>query len=284
MAANPDIGAALELQRADGVVRLVVTGSEYGTRIVDLFQQSPLRVLFPRTGPAAVTEAVLINTAGGIAGGDRLQYTVTALPETSITLTSQAAERVYRALNEPARVTTRLQVCAGTRLAWLPQETIVFNGGRLQRETEIDLTAGARLLALEWLVLGRAAHGERIVRGQIRDGWRVRRGGRLIWADTFRATDEVFPLLRSRALLADFTAFGTLIYFGPDVGTRLESVRELAPRLPCYCVGTVVADLMIVRLAAQASAELRDGVQAVLRQFEQEPGGGPLRVPKMWSC
>jgi len=284
VAANLNRGADLDLQRADGLMRLVLSGSEHGTRIVDLFQQSPLRVMFPGTGRAVVTEAVLVNTAGGIAGGDRLQYTVTALPESSITLTSQAAERVYRALNEPARIATRLEVCATARLAWLPQETIVFDGARLRRQTEVELSTGAQLLALEWLVLGRAAHGERIVSGHVCDGWRVRRDGRLIWADTFRATDEVFPLLRSRALLADFAAFGNLIYFGPDVGARLEFVRELAPRLQCYCVATVVAHLMVVRLAARACAELRDGVQAVLRQFEHEAGCGPFRVPKMWSC
>jgi len=284
MAANPDIGAALELQRADGVVRLVVTGSEYGTRIVDLFQQSPLRIMFPRTGHAPVMEAVLINTGGGIAGGDRLECTVTALPETSVTVTSQAAERVYRALNEPARVATRLDVFADARLAWLPQETIVFNGGRLRRKTEIELASGAQLLALEWLVLGRAAHGEEVVRGEISDAWRVKRDGRLIWADTFRVTDEVFPRLRSRALLADFTAFGNLVYYGPELSARLECVRELAPHLQCRCVATLVADLMIVRFAALAPADLRVGVRAVVQQFGPGLGSGSFHTPRMWSC
>src|SRR4029077_7718774 len=98
-----------DLQRADGSGRIVVSGSDKGTRIVDVFQRSPIRIMFPRSGGSAVEEAVLINTAGGIAGGDRLEFGVTALGNASIAVTSQAAEKVYRALSEPARVTTKLK-------------------------------------------------------------------------------------------------------------------------------------------------------------------------------
>jgi urease accessory protein len=111
-----------DLQRADGCGRAVLSGSERGTRITELFQRSPIRVIFPRIGDVAVKEAVLINTAGGIAGGDRLEYNVTALANASITVTSQAAEKVYRALSEPARIATKLKVDGTSKLAWLPRK------------------------------------------------------------------------------------------------------------------------------------------------------------------
>ena len=177
-----------DLQRAEGFGRALLSGSEKGSRIVDIFQRSPIRIMFPGAGGGAVEEAVLVNTAGGIAGGDRLECGVTALANASIAVTSQAAEKVYRALNEPARIATKLKACEAAKLAWLPQETIVFNWGRLSRETEIEVSSGAELLALEWLVLGRAAHGEEMVGGHIADSWRVKKDGRLIWADSFRAT------------------------------------------------------------------------------------------------
>src|ERR1700751_849065 len=206
-----------DLQRAEGSGRLVVSGSGKGTHIMDVFQRSPIRILFPRTGGGALEEAVFVNTAGGVAGGDRLESGVTALAAASIAVTSQAAEKVYRALNEPARIATKLKVCEAAKLAWLPQETIVFNWARLSRETEIDLSSGTELLALEWLVLGGAAHGEHMVGGQITDSWRVKKDGRLIWTDTFRATDETFPHLHRRALLSNRRAIATLIHFAPDL-------------------------------------------------------------------
>ena len=116
-----------DLQRADGCGRLVLSGSENGTRIDDVYERSPIRIIFPRTGNCAVREAVIINTAGGIAGGDRLELSVSALPDASIAVSSQAAEKVYRALNEPARIATKLKAHESARLAWLPQETIAFN-------------------------------------------------------------------------------------------------------------------------------------------------------------
>jgi urease accessory protein len=273
-----------DLQRSEGFARLVLSGSAQGTRIVDIFQRSPIRLMFPGIRGAPIAEAVVVNTGGGIAGGDRLAFAVTALPNASAAVTSQAAERVYRALSEPALIETRLKVCKAAKLAWLPQETIVFNGGRMRRNTEIDICAGAELLALEWLVLGRAAHGEEIVSGEIADGWQVRLDGRLIWADRFRATDEVFPRLRSQALLSDFKAIGTLIYFGPDVEARVQFLRDLAPQLQCHCVATAISGLVIARFAARAAAELKAGLREILLQFERTPVQGPFRLPKMWSC
>jgi urease accessory protein len=273
-----------DLQRAKGTGRIVLSGSEKGTRIVDLFQRSPIRIMVLRADVGAAEEAVLINTAGGVAGGDRLKVSVTALASASIAVTSQAAEKVYRALNEPARIATKLKACEAAKLAWLPQETIVFNWGRLSRETEIELSSGAELLALEWLVLGRAAHGEEMIGGHIIDSWRVNKDGQLIWADSFRVTNEMFPQLHRTALLSKYKAVGMLIYFGPCLKTRLAFVRDIASSHGCHCVATSVGGLIIVRFAAQVASDLRLTLCGFLQQFGRELGPGPFRVPKMWAC
>lgn len=273
-----------DLQRADGCCRIVLSGSESGTRIEDVFERSPIRVMFPRNGYSVMEEAVLINTAGGIAGGDRLECSVVALPGASIAVTSQAAEKVYRALNEPAHVTTSLKAREASRLAWLPQETIVFNWARLHRTTEIELVSGSELLALEWLVLGRAAHGEMVVGGRITDNWRVNKDNRLIWADNFRITDETFAQTNRKALLSDRRAIATLIYFGPGLDKRLESLRESLFSLECDCGVTQVGGLVVARFAAKQSADLKVALRSFLSQLETDLGPGPFRVPKMWAC
>ncbi len=273
-----------DLQRAEGSGRIVLSGSDKGTRIMDVFQRAPIRIMFPRTAGGAVEEAVLVNTAGGIAGGDRLETGVTALGNASIAVTSQAAEKVYRALDEPARIMTRLKACEVAKLAWLPQETIVFDRGRLCRETEIELSSTAELLALEWLVLGRTAHGEEITSGHITDSWRVKKDDRLIWADSFRITGEIFAHLHRKALLSNSKAIATLIYFGPCLDARLGFLRDVALSLQCRCAATLVGGLIVVRFAAEASYELRVALHNFLEQFSRELGGGPFRVPKMWSC
>jgi urease accessory protein len=285
---SPDARAAgptdNELQRSVGVVRIVLEGSEGGTRIADVFQRYPLRVMFPRTCSSEVEEAVLVNASGGVAGGDRLEFAVTAPGNTSAAVTSQAAEKVYRALSEAARISTRLKVGEAAKLAWLPQETIVFNQARLSRETRIDLVSGAELLALEWLVLGRTAHGEELAAGHLDDSWRVRIDGRLAWADSFRVTDGTFPRLRSRALLSNSKAMATLICFGPHPDRRLEFLRDLAPLPGCQFGATLVGGLLVARFAADRSSDLRLVLRSLLEEFDREFGPGPFKVPKMWSC
>jgi urease accessory protein len=274
----------VDLERANGVGRIVLTGSERGTRIADVYQKFPIGLVFPRIGDDLVKEAVIINSSGGIAGGDRLEIEVVALNHASVAVTTQAAEKIYRALDRPARVATKLKACGTAKLAWLPQETIVFNQARIRRQTEIDLCSGAELIALEWLVLGRAARGEEVVSGHISDSWRIKRDGHLIWADGFRVSDEVFAQLHRKALLSDWKAVGTLIYFGPSLETRLGILREIAASLDCRCAATVVGAIIIVRVAAAASSDLRRGLRSLLEQFNRELGPGPFGVPKMWSC
>jgi len=273
-----------DLQRAEGACRIVLGRSEKGTRIMDLYQKSPIRVLFPRTSGVEVEEAVLVNTSGGVAGGDRLESNVTAREDASIAITTQAAEKVYRALAESAHILTTLKVRDTAKLAWLPQETIIFNRARVSRETRVEVTSGAELLALEWLVLGRAAHGENLSTGTITDRWRVVKDGRLVWVDSFRITDEIFPQLSRNALLSDCTGIATLVYFGSELGTRLEIVRDLTSSLACRCAATQIGGLMIARFAARNSYELKTALRNVLQEFGSGLGKGPFRVPRMWSC
>lgn len=279
-----DVTSDRQLQRAHGLARLALGGSDRGTRIIETFEKCPVRIMFPKLPGAAVNEAVLINTGGGITGGDRLDYSVIVNESASIAVTSQAAEKVYRALDEPARITTKLTMAGPAKLAWLPQETILFNGARIRRTTEIELHPEAELLALEWIVLGRAAHGEQMMNGQIIDSWRVKKDGQLIWADIFRSVDEIFPLLHKRALLSDCKALGTLVYYGRDLDRRLEMVRDIIPALDCRCGATVVSRLLIVRLAAEVAFVLKLALQRVLQRFRLDVGPGPFGVPKMWSC
>ena len=272
------------LQRAEGTCRIVLGGSEKGTRIMDVYQESPTRVLFPQTGDGRAPEAVLVNTSGGVAGGDRLHSTVTALNEAAIAITTQAAEKIYGAINESAHITTALNVRDAAKVAWLPQETIVFNRARVRRETHIEVSSGTQLLALEWMVLGRAAHGEKVSAGSISDSFRVRKNGRLVWADTFLVGDDAFSHISRKALLSDSTALATLLYFGPDLEVLLQLIRDVCSSLVFHCGATLVSGLLVARMAANCSFDLKTGLRNLLQALANRFAPGPFRVPKMWSC
>jgi urease accessory protein len=273
-----------DLQRMDGLARVGVVGRDGGTFLADLYQRSPAKALFPRIDGQDCREVVFLNTAGGIAGGDRLHYTLTASGGATITATTQTAERVYRAIGEPGRVTTRIEARDGATLEWLPQETIVFERGRLHRETEIHCDGDARVLAMDWLLLGRAASGETLRTGEIRDSWRVRRDGRLVWADSFRLEGDIAGQTARPSLLGGCTALATILYAGADAGSHLDGARDLLAAASIKTGATVVNGLLIIRLAAGLAADLRRAVSLFLLAFRRLLGGFPAALPRVWAC
>lgn len=173
-------------QRAHGRAELGFAHTPRGTVLRHLFHAAPLRVLFPTPEPGEPPMAALVNVGGGLAGGDSLEVAVELAAEGTVGITTPAAEKIYRSLGDDSRIATTLTVAEGATLEWLPQETILFDGARLARRMEARLAPGARLLAAEMLVFGRAARGERLESGALFDSWRLWRDGRLDWAD---ATD-----------------------------------------------------------------------------------------------
>ncbi len=221
-------GLDADLQRSRGAVSLRLGPGPGGGRLLELAQRSPGRALFPRAHGGRAPEVVLLNTAGGLTGGDRLEVVAALEPDAAATLTSQAAEKLYRARDGDARVATTLRVGAGARLGWLPQETILFDGARLSRALDADVAPGGTLVAAEILVLGRIARGERVTRLSLIDRWMIRRDGRLVWADAFRCTGDTDPAaLRAPSLLGDARALAMLVGVCDDVSGALAALRAV---------------------------------------------------------
>jgi urease accessory protein len=173
-------------QRVDGEARIAFRRNAAGrTTLADLYQRAPCRVMFPDTEPDEPLQSVLLTTSGGLTGGDRTNVAVTIEAGARATLTSQAAEKIYRALpaTGDARVQVEMQVGPAAWAEWLAQETIVFEGSRLRRSFAADVAPSGRLLAVESIVFGRTAMGEQFDTGLLHDAWRISRSGKLIWAD-----------------------------------------------------------------------------------------------------
>src|SRR5439155_1084203 len=182
--------AIFAANRARGSVAFDVHLLEGVTRRRHLHESGSLRVRFP-SPEAQGLSAVFVNTAGGVAGGDRFDIDITTGEGSRLTVTTAAAEKVYRSHGPTAQLNIALQAAAHSHLAWLPQETILFDQARLERRIDIDLADSASLLLCEIVVLGRAAMGERMRHGGLVDRWRVRRGGALVFAETVRLDGDI---------------------------------------------------------------------------------------------
>jgi urease accessory protein len=268
------------MQRSNGEVRLVLKQGCPGSVLERLFESGCLRLRIPRNGSGSVPEAVLINSAGGVTGGDRLKFSAHWRPGTTGCIATQAAEKIYRAKSGKALVTNALIVESGACAEWLPQETILFNGAALDRRLDIQLSKGARLLAHESIVFGRTAMGEEVISGSIHDRWTIRRDGRLIYADTFRLEGSIAAQLAAGPVAAGARACGTILLVSDEVpGGILTAVREALADSPARAAASAWNGILSIRFLAEDGEVLRravSGVLSVLRNGTQLPG--------MWRC
>ena len=244
------------LQRASGESRVVFAVRDGATRLADLYQRDPCRVLFPDPGPGNPPEAVLLTTSGGVTDGDVLKVAVEAGPGARAVASTQAAEKVYRAARsvEHCSIDVVLSVGEGASLDWLPQETIVFEGARLKRRTTANIVEGGSLLACEMVVLGRAAAGERFTGGLLLDAWSVRRNGRLVWTDALRVEGETLM----GAGFRDANALSTVIGVWETSAPHFERARTLLEGAEAVRAGvTLVNGVMVARLLGEATAVRR---------------------------
>lgn len=268
------VAAAAGLQRARGAVRLAFRRRGAVTAARTLYQEGSAKVRMP-VAFAQPPEAILINTAGGLAGGDRFSTEVALEPQAALVVTTQACERVYRSLGAPAEVEAAISLAADARLDWLPQETILFDRGRLRRRLDADLAPGAALLAVEAVLFGRLAMGEVVRTGAFHDRWRIRRDGRLVFADDLRFEGDIAAQLARPSVLGGCRAMATVILVSDDAEQWLEPVRAA---LGDAGGASAWGGKVLVRIAAADGLALRSTLIPVLSVLT---GGRPL--PKVWQ-
>ena len=260
--------------RAQGSARLTVKTRDGHSVISRLHQQGSLKVLFPRTDERALT-AVTLNTAGGITGGDRFDLRLRAEPGTALTVTTQAAERAYRANESTGRVCTGIHIGQGARVDWLPQETLLYDRSALRRSLEITMEPDATCLLVESLIFGRAAMGERLRTVSLDDRITLRRNDKIIFSDCTRLSGDALTILARAATGAGAGAMASLVFAAPDAADKLESARAILPATGG--VSQPARDVLFARILAPDGFALRQALIPLIAHFRQDP------LPRPWT-
>lgn len=278
MNAAPRTLASLASQRVAAHGRLAVRFAEGRTRIAELYQDGAAKLRVPRRdGPGL--EAVLINTAGGLTGGDRLSWEVAVGAGATLTVTTQACERIYRSAEGQAQMRSAVSVGQGARLAWLPQETILFDRSALSRSLDVDLADGAEALISETIIVGRLAHGETVEHAAFRERWKVRQGGRLVHAEELALGPAIQAQLAARAAGNGAAAFAAILLIASEADTLLERAREIAGDaggVSFWRVGGT--GKLLARLVAADGYALRQRLVPLLGLLNRG-----AELPKLWS-
>jgi urease accessory protein len=257
------------------------------SRLAQLYQRDPLRVLFPAPAAGDPPVAVIVTTSGGLVAGDRLDIRVELAPGATAHVTASAAEKVYRSTGRTTTIRQTLSIGPGAALEFLPPETILFDGARLQRETVIDLAPGSAFLGGDIVVFGRRARGERFANGFLREVWELRRNGYLVWGDALHLDDDVGRIIDDPACFDGAAAFATMIFSPPagDVRSLLDGARVVQG--VCATTGlragaTTIAGVVIARWLAADAAVLRRAYADLACHFRSAALGLPSRLPRVW--
>lgn len=247
-----------------------------------LEQEAPLRALFPAVEPGEAPEAAIVNTGGGMVGGDRFQVGVTLGEGAALTVTTPAAEKIYRSLGPDCRVLTRLSGGSGAMLEWLPQETILFDGACLERRLHIDLDVSTRFLGVEIVLFGRQARGESLSRGRLHDSWAVRIGGRAAWMDAVGLSGDLAAARARPFGFGDSAGYATVAVAGPDASSLLPEAREIAAACGSEGGATLVNGILLLRFLDADSARLRASAAASVAALRPLVTGGRAALPRLW--
>lgn len=262
-------------QRALGQLSFDITSIQGLTRPARIAESGPSRIRLPNVA-ASELEAVIMNTGGGIACGDRFDVAVHAGATTHAVMTTPAAERVYKSDGPVATVDVSIDVGENAAFSWLPQETILYDRARLRRSFSADIAASARFSMFESIVFGRAAHGERIAEGLLEDRWRIRRDGKLVYADTLRLEGPIADLLDKPSIAKGSRALATFLHVAPDAESRLDATRDLMENASCDCAASAWNGMLVLRFLAPDIGSLRRAAIDILTRFR----GSPL--PRVW--
>jgi urease accessory protein len=267
-------GAVFAANRATGRIAFHAALLDGKTRRRRVYEDGSLRLRVPNTTNGTL-EAVIVNTAGGMAGGDRFSVEIVAGEGAHVVAGTAAAEKVYRAIGADTEVTTQLSVGAGAKLAWLPQEMILFDRARLNRRVDIDLAADASLLLCEAVVFGRAAMGETVQQGALIDHWRLRRDGKLVFAENARLDGAVAETLSQPASAKGAAALATILVAPGDEST-CAAVRYCEPQFAGEVGVSAWNGIAVARFCARDGAALRRDVIAVLAALKR------AELPRLW--
>ncbi len=264
------------LQRSQGEVRLAFKRAPDGrTALDDFYQQGCMKARLPRQIDAT-HEAVLINTAGGLTGGDDIRVSARFASGTNAVLTTQACERIYKASAGSAHVGSKLVIAAGANVRWLPQETILFDGASLSRKMHADVEEGASLLACESIILGRPAMGEYVHCARLTDEWTISIGGRPVFIDRLGLDGDLSAELNRAAVGNGARCFASIMAAGPDTARHSATARRLIASCGLAGGASDLGDVMLARLLAPNSHELRAALLPLLEALDETP------LPRVW--
>jgi urease accessory protein len=245
------------------------------------YAHAPLKIQRPFYPEPNICHAVILHSAGGMVGGDRLTYQIKLEPDSQALITTAAAAKIYRSNGAFAQQQISIDVGANAHLEWLPQETIIFDRARYQQQLRVDLAVGATFCGWEMVRLGRSARSETFSEGCWQNALEVWQQGKPLWIDRQQITGDLW---HSRQASASQPLLGLLVWLGDNVSTTLVAqARTLAPQNESDWGVTALAAGLVCRYRGENRQAAQEWFIAVWDLLRQQYRQRSACVPRVWQ-
>ena len=245
------------------------------TKLNQLHQSGSLKCLFPRQHGKGI-QAVILNCAGGMTGGDSFELNIRAGSQTDVTLTSQTAERIYGAKSgQKGQISTTLHVEDKATLRWIPQETILFDQSALERILRVELERDTTFLFVESVVFGRLEMGETLHSVYFNDRIEVYRAGTPLYFDFVHLNGNLAKELDKPAIANGARTVTLLLFISPDAKVRLATLNKMLPTTAGASL--LYSDTIILRMLTRDSYKMRKSLIPILQYLTNN------ELPKCWT-
>ena len=262
----------LQLQRSYGKVDIKFKNDN----IVKFFQKGSSKALIPNTHND-YKQIVLINTAGGITGGDKFCIGL-ELDNSKICGSTQAAEKIYKGDIKEGKIDLDINLKNNSTLFWLPKEMILFNNCNLKRQINVNLSTNSNLLMSESTIFGRTAMKETFSNGNYKDFWKIFIGKKLIHVEATKSEGNIEEFLSKAATFNNNCAINITIGIGKRILENADKIKNnLLKNNEIISEMSIWDEKLVIRTISQDSYHLGFAIKKILFYFFNG------NIPKVWS-
>ena len=239
----------------------------------------------------------ILHTAGGLVGGDLLEFEANIGINSKVLLTTSSAQKVYGSVGiskiNPkgtfAKQKNLINILDNSHLEYLPQETIIFANGLYDQNFKVCISETSSFLFTDLIRLGRSSSGESIESGVFRSKLEIMRNNDLY--DDWEFVDQIElskASYEAKSGMDCMPVFGSLIWIcekdfsKSKINKLLENVKKILNKSDNHLSIGILENGISVRFLGSSSQDARKCFFCIWKQIRSVCGFCEPKYQGVW--
>ena len=258
---------------------------------------SPYKVLKSNHDKEGRCILPILHTAGGLVGGDLLEFEANLEENSKVLLTTSSAQKVYgsvgRSKINPEGIFSKqknlITILDNSHLEYLPQETIIFANGLYEQKFKVTISETSSFLFTDLIRLGRSSSGESIESGVFRSKLEVMRNNDLYddweYVDQIELSKESYE---AKSGMNYMPVFGSLIWIcekdfsKSKINNLVENIKKIFYKSDNHLSIGILENGISVRFLGNSSQDARECFFCIWKQIRAVCGFCEPKYQGVW--